>query len=261
MAASHTRHAHEEELNLPHGSSTPIVAAAAIGLLYIGVMLAPKGYLWLLAPGVLLGLYAVYVVSREDATWWEHRVGTGHPNTWYGILFLLGTEVMLFGALFANYFNGLAIQGAAWHPPAGVHMPVEIVGINTIILLASGATMHVGHGAIRRGDRNGMVKWCLATIVLGSIFIAVQVKEYLDLFAEGMTVDSGPFASAFYALTGTHGAHVIGGLALIAIVTWRAMQGNFDERRHAAVEVTAVYWHFVDVVWVVLYAVVYLRLI
>lgn len=261
MPQDHVTHLEAEELQLPHGSKWPIVAALGLGALYVGVIVGPPG----LYLAIVIALAAIFTVVHEDALWWRNRVGTGSRNGWYGVLFFLGTEVMLFGALFANYFNGQAAAAlnpdVVWAPPGHIELPIVLTGINTIILLASGATMHMAHTAIRHGKRNLLVVWCALTLLLGGVFIALQVQEYLKLFEEGMTVSSGPFSSAFFALTGTHGAHVIGGLTLILVVLARAAKGNFDERRHAAVEVTAIYWHFVDVVWVVLYAVVYLRFV
>lgn len=263
-AATHGHASAEEEYTLPHGSKWPILAALFISLLYFGLA---WGFPYM--PGLaIFGIGALGIafcaaqIVREDSSWWAGKVSTGSGNGWWGVLFFLGTEVMLFAALFATYFNHASYavdfgmhEGSFWLKDA-----VLSTGINTVILLLSGVTVHYAHNGIRQGNQQKL-KWGLvATIVLGAIFIAGQVLEYQQLAHEGLIVQGGTFGAMFYMLTGTHGAHVIGGLIALSFVAVRAFQGQFDQQRHVAVEVTAIYWHFVDVVWVVLYAVVYLRL-
>jgi cytochrome c oxidase subunit 3 len=250
-----------EDFQLPHGSRWPITAAVGIALIYFGLgfmRYGTPGYA-MFGVGALVVLYSIQGIIREDADWWTRRVSTGLRNGWWGVLFFLGTEVMLFSALFATYFNHRALGGADWGTE--VELPLLKTGINTVILLLSGVTMHWAHSGIRRGNQRQLKVGLAATILLGAIFIGGQIVEYLELAGEGLTVQSGTFGGVFYALTGTHGAHVLGGLSVLCLVAWRAMKGQFDQQRHVAVEVTAIYWHFVDVVWVVLYAVVYLRIL
>lgn len=250
-----------DEYTLPHGSQWPIIAAVGIGLLYLGLGLSTyTGLGWgLFGLGALAILYSVIGIVQEDGRWWNDRVSTGLRNGWWGVLFFLGTEVMLFSALFATFFNHRALGGPAWGTE--VELPIVKTGINTIILLLSGVTMHWAHSGIRKGNLRQLKIGLAGTILLGLVFLAGQVLEYLELAHEGLIVQSGTFGATFYALTGTHGAHVLGGLIVLCLVAWRAMQGQFNQERHVAVEVSAIYWHFVDVVWVVLYAVVYLRIL
>ncbi|MCA1812420.1 MAG: cytochrome c oxidase subunit 3 [Halobacteriales archaeon] len=255
-------HAHaDEEMTLPHGSKWPIIAAMGVGLIYVGLIAG-----WpILAGGLAIVIIAMAGIITEDARWWNGNVGTGMRNGWWGVLFFLGTEVMLFSALFATYFNHRAAAGAGFglNPEGQFYLADAVVktGINTVILLLSGVTCHFAHTAIRRGDQQKLKLWLVATIALGAVFIGGQVVEYLSLASEGLRVQSGTFGATFYMLTGTHGAHVLGGLGVLSICAWRAFQGQFDQKRHVAVEVSAIYWHFVDVVWVLLYAVVYLRVL
>jgi cytochrome c oxidase subunit 3 len=260
-----TPHGHaEEEMTLPHGSRWPILAASGIALVYFGLMFG-----WaLFGLGLLVVLVAIGGIVSEDSRWWQHNIGTGMRNPWWGVLFFLGTEVMLFSALFATYFNhraaSLAATGAFGLDEHGTFFledAVVLTGINTIILLLSGVTVHWAHTGIRKGDTRQLKLGLVLTILLGAIFLGLQAREYVGLAGEGLRVQSGTFGATFYMLTGTHGAHVLGGLGVLGICAVRAFRGQFDQKRHAAVEVSAIYWHFVDVVWVLLYAVVYLRIL
>jgi cytochrome c oxidase subunit 3 len=259
MASQHA-HGAEEELHLPHGSKWPILIAVGIALIYFGLVFG-----WaLLGLGLLVAVVGMVGIVTEDNRWWEGRISTGLRNGWWGVLFFLGTEVMLFAALFATYFNHRAYGGAGWgldeHGEFFLSSAVVSTGINTIILLLSGVTMHWAHSGIRKGNHKQLKIGLLLTILLGAVFLGGQVLEYLELAREGLIIQNGTFGGMFYILTGTHGAHVLGGLGVIGLATWRAFKGQFDQQRHVAVEVTAIYWHFVDVVWVLLFAVVYLRM-
>lgn len=262
-----------EEFKLPHGSLWPPVAALGVGVLYFAVLTVARGYAlgWgLFGLAALVILVAALGIVREDARWWQGRVSTGARNGWWGIVFFLGGEVMLFAALFATFFNHRAFAlesadlGSLWDEGqrlVGTGETLLTTGINTVILLLSGVTVHWAHVGIRRGNTRRLKLGLALTILLGAVFIAGQVREYLALAAEGLVVQHSTFGSTFYALTGTHGAHVLGGLIVLGFVLARALRGQFDQQRHVAVEVTAIYWHFVDVVWVVLFAVVYLGIV
>jgi cytochrome c oxidase subunit III len=266
-AHGHGHAATEEEFTLPHGSKYPIIAAMGVGLLYFGLAFGfPSKTLGLALFGIgaLVTAWSAYQIVNEDKRWWNDKVSTGLRNGWWGVVFFLGTEVMLFAALFATYFNHASYGGATWgmdsHGAFWLEHATVTTGINTIILLLSGVTVHYAHSGIRKGNLKQLKVGLVATIILGAIFLAGQVVEYLELAHAGLIVQNGTFGAMFYMLTGTHGAHVLGGLLALIFVAWRAFQGQFDQERHVAVEVTAIYWHFVDVVWVLLYAVVYLRL-
>jgi cytochrome c oxidase subunit 3 len=165
------------------------------------------------------------------------------------------SEVMLFGALFAAYF---VIRGESpeWPPVAGLDRPELLLpGLNTLLLVSSSGTMQLAVRAARGGDRSRILRWLGLTLLLGGIFIVVQGYEFAT---NGFGLDAGVFGSTFYILTGFHGAHVLAGLGLMAIVANRARLGLVSAERHTAVEATSYYWHFVDAVWLFLFSTLYL---
>lgn len=245
---------HGEELHLPHGSWMPIFLATAIMLVLLGIVL--QGF-WLfagVAAFLLVGLAWIY----EDTDWYAEHIGTGPEMGRWGTLLFIGSEVMIFGALFATYFNFKA-QAPAWPPEGTPHLPLVSTSIFTIILFLSGATMHWAHSALRKGEMRKYKGHLVLTIVLGTIFMIGQAMEYTHLIGEGLTLQSHPFGSTFYMLTGTHGLHVIAGLVFLGIVAYRSFAyGQMTPERHTALEAAALYWHFVDLVWVFVFAVIYL---
>jgi cytochrome c oxidase subunit III len=186
--------------------------------------------------------------------------GIGNPVL--GMLLFITSEVMFFAGLFAAYFN-IRANTAPWPPinPATNHAfelhIFPIVGPATLILIISSFTCQFGVWAIRRGDRTGLVRNIGVTLVLGVIFLLMQGYDYLVLAGEGLTLGSGTFGTTFYTLTGFHGAHVFGGVIMLAVVLYRGMAGQFSARHHDAVEATSLYWHFVDVVWILLFLTLY----
>ena len=163
------------------------------------------------------------------------------------------SEVMLFGALFAAYF---VIRGESpgW-PPGHLERPELVLpGFNTLLLVSSSVTMQLAVRAARRGDRSRILRWLGLTLLLGGVFIAIQGFEFAT---NGFGLDSGTFGSTFYILTGFHGAHVLAGAVLIAVVANRARLGLVSAEHHTAVEATSYYWHFVDVVWILLFSTLY----
>lgn len=257
------------EYELPHQSWWPLWFGLSVALLAIGLVI-PGPTIWdpglgtvTVGPVLLAGLLAFAVSGlgwiREDVTWYEDKVGTGPMLGRWAVLLFIGSEVMIFGALFATYFNFRA-GFATWPPEGSVHLPIGTTGLNTIILFLSGATMHWAHSAIRMGERQKFKGHLLLTLVLGTIFMAGQAFEYYELIHEGLTLTTHPWGTTFYLLTGTHGLHVIAGLVFIGIVAYRAfVHDQFDAERHVALEAAAIYWHFVDLVWVFVYAIVYLQ--
>ena len=165
------------------------------------------------------------------------------------------SEIMLFGALFAAYF---VIRGGsgAWPPASGPDRPELLLpGLNSVLLVTSSVSMQLAVRAAGRGaDRSRLVRWLGLTLLLGGIFIFVQGYEFMN---NGFGLDAGVFGSTFYILTGFHGAHVLAGLAMIAIVANRARRGLVSAEHHTAVEATSYYWHFVDVVWLFLFSTLY----
>jgi cytochrome c oxidase subunit 3 len=173
-----------------------------------------------------------------------------------GILLFIASEVMLFGAFFTAYFFVRVVNPdvTAW-PPEGFHLPVFVAGVNTAILVTSSFTMHWALQAIKRGSRAGLQAGLVLTLAMGATFLFTQILEYSRI---GFAPKDGAIGSVFYGLTGLHGAHVAVGLILLSVATVRAFRGHYSPEHHHGVEVPGIYWHFVDVMWIVVYATVYL---
>jgi cytochrome c oxidase subunit 3 len=190
-------------------------------------------------------------------------------NGMLGFILFIASEVMFFGGLFAAYFIARA-DSAMWPPTdvleelqaageigANVHLELEWVLplIATIILVASSFTMQAAVWAIQRGNRSQLIWWLIITFVMGVVFLCMQMYDYSQLpFGVGDTI----FGTTFYTLTGFHGAHVAGGAIFIFVVLMRSMGGGFSAKNHEAVEACSFYWHFVDVVWIALFTILYL---
>jgi cytochrome c oxidase subunit I len=177
------------------------------------------------------------------------------PAPVLGMWAFVSSEAVFFGALITAY---LVYRFRDFEPGAAA-LDVPLIAVFSLALFASSGTIVMAERRLRRNDDRGFRLWLLATIVLGLVFLGGQALEYGALIGEDFTISRNPFTSAFFTLTGFHGAHVVVGLIMLAVVAWLAFRGVFrDGRRHAAVEAVALYWHFVDVVWVVVFTVVYL---
>jgi cytochrome c oxidase subunit III len=173
-----------------------------------------------------------------------------------GILLFIVSEVMLFGAFFASYFFLRVVVSPPEWPPAPFELPVAVAGMNTAILFSSSFTVHYALESIRRGNRNGMKLGLAATWLLGATFLFIQLNEYVHI---GFSARDGAFGTIFYSLTGLHGAHVFVGLLLLSFANIRAWRGHFgpEHNDHLGVEVAGIYWHFVDVMWLIVFTTVY----
>jgi heme/copper-type cytochrome/quinol oxidase subunit 3 len=171
-------------------------------------------------------------------------------NGWWGMMTLIATEAMLFATLIASYFY-LRWQAEGGWPPDGLKDPKLLrPAIMTAILVSSSLPMYLGEEGIRRNRPGRLVAGLTGTLLLGGVFLGFQAWEYVEKVKE-YTPQTNAYGSLFYTITGFHGAHVAIGLLLIAWTLWRALRGRFSARRHLGVQATAVYWHFVDVMWVV----------
>ena len=182
-----------------------------------------------------------------------HRSSRMDPQ-FLGMLLFIISEIMLFGAFFTAYFFIRVVNGDAW-PAAGEHLPVAIAGVNTAILVSSSFTMHWALEGARRENRRALRIGLLTTLLLGATFLTIQVNEYFHI---GFAISENAQSSIFYGLTGLHGAHVFVGLTLLAFATIRAFRGHFSAKEHLGVEVPGIYWHFVDVMWIVVYSTIYI---
>ena len=172
-----------------------------------------------------------------------------------GMFIFIASEVMLFGSFFTAYFFVRVVNDAPLWPPEGFHLPVFVAGVNTAILVTSSFTMHWALQSIKRGNRAGLQAGLVLTLAMGLTFLLTQVLEYSRI---GFAPRDGAFGSVFFGLTGLHGAHVFIGLTLLTFATVRAFRGHFTPEHHHGVEIPGIYWHFVDVMWIVVYATVYL---
>ncbi len=171
-----------------------------------------------------------------------------------GMLLFIISEIMVFGAFFTAYFFIRVAQSNPW-PGPGAELPKLVAGFNTAVLLSSSLTIHWALTALKNNNRAAFKAGMLTTFFLGATFLFVQINEYWHL---GVAPHDTAQMSVFYGLTGLHGAHVCIGLLLLAIVNVRAFRGHYSPEEHRGVEVPGIYWHFVDVMWVIVYTTVYL---
>ena len=180
-----------------------------------------------------------------------------------GMYIFLASEVMFFGSLFAMYFYMVGSHNT-WPPAAPSSTPEYYVSwwpipfVNTIVLLSSGVTCHFALEALSHDNRRRFFTLMIATIVLGLGFEFGQLYEFINAFSRGLNLTANTFASAFFTMTGFHGAHVLGGLVLLTLILYRAARGQFSSRNHVGPAAVTLYWHFVDVVWIFLFGILYL---
>ena len=201
-------------------------------------------------------------IEHNPLTSMPHDSHGGISNPVLGMLLFITSEVMFFGGLFAAYFS-IRANTLQWPPinpetSEPFHLAIlPFVGPATILLILSSVTCQFAVWAIRRDDRVGFLRNMTVTVVLGIVFLAMQVTDYAILGGEGLTLSSGTYGTTYYTLTGFHGAHVFGGVIMLGVVLYRGMSGQFSSRHHDAVEAASLYWHFVDVVWIILFSVLY----
>jgi cytochrome c oxidase subunit 3 len=178
-----------------------------------------------------------------------------------GMFLFIASEVMLFGSFFTAYFFVRVVNGTGWTGHYILvngkifELPIYVAFINTAILVTSSFTMHWALTSIKKGNRAGLQAGLLLTFLMGLVFLLTQVREYSRL---GFKPSDGAPATVFYSLTGLHGAHVFVGLTILAFMTIRAFRGHFSPEQHHGVEIGGIYWHFVDVMWIVVYTTVYI---
>jgi cytochrome c oxidase subunit III len=194
----------------------------------------------------------------DERPWREPERTPLVTNAVLGMVMFLGAEVMFFAAL-VGAFLVLRLGAQVWPPPLQPRLPVEVTGVNTAILLLSGATMALALRAIGRGNRAGLARYLGYTAVLGAVFLAVQGYEWTRLVHFGLTASSGTYGATFYTLVGAHGLHVLGALIWLSLVLVAARRGRFTTRTHVPVTLCGMFWFFVVFVWPVLYVLVYLR--
>ena len=184
----------------------------------------------------------------------DERSVRGTSSPVLGMILFVASEAMCFAALFGAYFTIYAAQ-VVW-PPSNIPIPeLTVPSIATAMLITSIFTLQAGVGAIRRGRTARLNRWLAITVLLGVGFLVLQIYDYAHI---GFGIHDGIYASLFYVMTGLHTAHVVGGVLFISLVLGQSATGQLSLERHEPVEAAAIYWHFVDIVWVGLFTVFYL---
>jgi len=185
-----------------------------------------------------------------------HQTSTGIENTKLAMWVFLGSECLLFGALISVFllYRNHALGGARLHDV----YDIPFTSVSSFVLLMSSLTMVLALSAIQRGDHRRLRVWLLTTALLGATFISGQVYEFTSFVKEGMGYTTNTASSAFYTLTGFHGVHVSLGIVMLMSLFMMSLRGRLPKERSEVVEIVGLYWHFVDVVWILIFTVVYL---
>ncbi|MFQ5877681.1 MAG: heme-copper oxidase subunit III [Acidobacteriota bacterium] len=168
----------------------------------------------------------------------------------------LCSDAMSFAGLLAAY-AAVRLGDPSWPVPGEV-LDVPLTALNTFVLICSSVTMVKALSAIRRGDRARMLLWLLGTMAGGSIFLGIQAYEWTHLIHGGLTIGSSLLGATFFVLTGFHGCHVFSGVSYLACIFVRGARGGYTRERHSSVEIAGLYWHFVDLIWILIFTFVYL---
>jgi cytochrome c oxidase subunit 3 len=264
-------HAKNHDYHLVNPSPWPIVGSISTFVLAIGGLMWMKHVTpWVFFIGLAGVLYTMYA-------WWSDVIKESHEGDHtpvvqmhmrYGMLLFIASEVMFFVAWFWAYFDSffrhddaeqfgrVAATGGTW-PPMGVELfdPFHLPLFNTLLLLTSGTTVTWAHHALLHGDRKGLKWGLILTIVLGAIFSCVQAIEYTQA---GFAFSGNMYGATFFMATGFHGFHVFVGTIFLLICLIRAMRNDLTVKHHLGFEFAAWYWHFVDVVWLFLFASIYI---
>jgi cytochrome c oxidase subunit 3/cytochrome o ubiquinol oxidase subunit 3 len=188
----------------------------------------------------------------------EHDTNTGISNTKLGMWLFLASECLLFGGLITTYLLYKTPLTAEQGPAPKQVYDIPFTSVSSFVLLMSSLTMVLAVSAIERGDHHRLRVWLAATALLGATFISGQIYEFTVFKGEGMGYTTSRSSSAFYTLTGFHGVHVTVGIIMLVSLLLLSLRGRIPEHRSETVETVGLYWHFVDVVWIVIFAVVYL---
>ena len=186
----------------------------------------------------------------------EQHTSTGLDNTKMAMWAFLGSECLFFGSMITSYllYRNSVVAGPKPHEI----YDIPYTSVSSFVLLMSSLTMVLALAAIQRGDQKALRAWLLATAFLGLVFIGGQIYEFTSFVNEGLTLSTSAFGSAFFMLTGFHGAHVTVGILMLLSLFGLSVSGRLGQEDARKVELIGLYWHFVDIVWIVIFTVVYL---
>ncbi len=186
-----------------------------------------------------------------------HKTNTGMSNNKLAMWVFLGSECLLFGGLISTYllYRHNIQDGPG---PSEEFFDIPFTSASSFVLLMSSLTMVLAHSAAERGDQKRLKIWLLSTALLGSVFVSGQIYEFTVFVREGLGWSTSPFSSAFYALTGFHGVHVTIGIIMLLSTFISTLRGRMHPGNAETVEIVGLYWHFVDIVWVFIFTVIYL---
>ena len=199
---------------------------------------------------------AVAAADHGHAPVAHHETSTGISNEKMAMWAFLGSECMLFGALISTYvlYRHRAVSGPTPHQL----YDIPFTSVSSFVLLMSSLSMVLALAAIQRGDLRRMRVWLVTTALLGTTFVSGQIYEFTTFVHEGMTIKTNVSSGAFYVMTGFHGVHVTLGILMLLSLVGMSLRGGLTKEKSEVVEIAGLYWHFVDIVWVIIFTVVYL---
>lgn len=248
--------AHEHEV---HGDVWPPIVAITFGLFGYGLVLMLKGSVFgALGMLAFIAALAGWVIQEIKRAPLKEEFSPSNPvdNPKLAMWGFLFSEVVFFSSLIGTRF-AFKFRGVEWHSAAAT-LNVPLTSVNTFILICSSLTMALGLNAIRHGDAKKMRKMLAFTALMGLAFVGIKVSEYIHLIGEGHGPAAGQFYTTFFVLTGFHGLHVLAGVVGLAYLIARSYKGHLTAEHHDHVEFVGLYWHFVDIVWIVLFPLIYL---
>jgi len=187
-----------------------------------------------------------------------HTEGIGVDSRKFAIWLFLASEIMFFTGLIGAYIV-LRFQNMAIWPVPSTVLNIPLTGVNTFFLICSSMTLVMGLSSIQRGYKEGLQVGLFLTVLLGSLFLAIQYHEYQELIHhKDFTISSSIFGSCFFTLTGFHGFHVLAGVIWLMVIFIKSLFGHYTPEEYAGVELAGLYWHFVDLVWIILFTILYL---
>ncbi|MGH7481845.1 MAG: cytochrome c oxidase subunit 3 [Longimicrobiales bacterium] len=189
----------------------------------------------------------------------HHYTSTDVPTWKLGFWTFIGSECLFFGSLIATYmvYKGESVVGPYPHGPEGI-LSIPLTSVSTFVLLMSSLAMVLALDAVQRGNRKGSLVWIMAVAVLGATFLGFQAYEFTHFYHAGLSLSTNLFGASFFVLTGFHGAHVTVGVMWLLALWFLALRDRLPPADALKVEITGLYWHFVDVVWIVIFTLVYL---